>query len=101
MEIHNPFRNIIGSCAQLSKSYRVLNLTEKNRDLLFDTVAPCVKTVCSFIHDNIVRTAEGSTGSCLTMQYTLPSRVTINPQLCLRTMSRKTGGVRRTERQQS
>lgn len=73
MEIHNPFRNIIGSCAQLSKSYKVLNLTEKNRDLLFDTVAPCVKTVCSFIRDNIVRSAKGSTGSCLTMQYTTQS----------------------------
>lgn len=41
------------------KPYKVLNLTEKNRDLLFDTVAPRVKTVCSFIRDNTVRTAEG------------------------------------------
>lgn len=78
---------------RLTRSNNVQNLTEESRDLLFDTVAPRVKTLCSFIHDNTVRTAEGSAGSCLTMQYTPHSHVTINPQLCLRTVSGKTGGA--------
>lgn len=38
--------------------------------MLFDTVAPRVKTVCSFIHGKTVRSAEGSTASRLTTQYT-------------------------------
>lgn len=60
VETHNPlYEHYRLTRATLKRPTRVLNLTEKNRDLLFDTVAPRVKTVCSFIRDNTVRTAEG------------------------------------------
>lgn len=75
------------ACAQ----HVLQGLTLDRKELRFFVIWHC-RTLCSFIHDNTVRTSGGNVGSCLTMQYTLHCHVAINPQLCLRTVSRKTGG---------
>lgn len=65
---------------------------QNRREFCYLTPLHPVSKLC--VHSSMTilsRIAEGSMGSCLTMQYTLDCHATINPQLCLELCQERQG----------